>query len=103
MASKPTIEEMPLMLQELSGKVDEITSILITKIENKSLFPNYMGKELALQWLAENGYPMSLSKLYKLTRSGKIPHTKPSGKLMFNKTELSNWITNTSNTNEYVK
>ena len=103
MASKPTIEEMPLMLQELSGKVDEITSILTTKVVNNSVYPNYMGKELALQWLAENGYPMSLSKLYKLTRSGNIPHTKPSGKLMFNKAQLSNWITNTINTNEYVK
>lgn len=93
MVQKPTIEEMPLMLQELSGKMDEITSILTTKIQNQSVYPNYMGKELTLKWLAENGYPMSLSKLYKLTCSGKIPYTKPSGKLMFNKTELSKWIT----------
>lgn len=103
MATKPTFEEMPSMLQELSDKVDEIASILTTKVVNNSLYPNYMGKELALQWLTENGYPISLSKLYKLTRSGNIPHTKPSGKLMFNKTELSNWITNILNTNGYVK
>lgn len=103
MAIKPTFEDMPSMLRELSGKVDEITSILTTKVVNNSVYPNYMGKELALQWLAENGYPMSLSKLYKLTRSGNIPHTKPSGKLMFNKAKLSNWITNTITANEYVK
>lgn len=44
MATKPTFEEMPSMLQELSDKVDEIASILTTKVVNNSLYPNYMGK-----------------------------------------------------------
>ena len=36
---------------------------------------------------------LSKSQLYKLTSTGKIPHYKPEGKLIyFEKAELDNWI-----------
>lgn len=89
----PSFEEMPKMLQELIGKVESLINMMSANLVNNPQYPNYMDKETTLKWLAEQGHPMSLSKLYKLTGRGEIPCTKPSGKLIFNQQQLRLWLT----------
>jgi excisionase family DNA binding protein len=35
---------------------------------------------------------LSVSSLYKLTAQGKIPHYKPSGRLLFKSSEILQWV-----------
>ena len=50
-------------------------------------------KEILSSTEAADFMGISMSFLYKLTRTKKIPHYKPMGKLMyFNKTDLECWM-----------
>jgi excisionase family DNA binding protein len=40
---------------------------------------------------------ISLSSLYKLTSAGLIPYYKPTGKLLFKKDEIIEWIESSKN------
>lgn len=68
--------------QELSGKLDQILTILKKQkqIMNLDAFCAYTG--------------FSHSFTYKLTSGNQIPFYRPSGKLiMFEKTEVDEWLT----------
>jgi len=47
---------------------------------------------MALQILKEHGLPTSPAKMYKLTSSGAIPHSKYGNKLVFSRKELKKWM-----------
>ena len=47
--------------------------------------------ESAVTFLAEQGYPISKAKIYKLTSSEDIPHRKFGQKLVFSRKDLLQW------------
>lgn len=84
---------------------NELSKIL--KEEISSVFDNYsdlfnQSNELpvvdtinltsAIAFLAENGYDISKSKLYKLSSERKIPCKKFGNKLIFSRKELLDWM-----------
>lgn len=68
-------------LQKQDQKLDEIKSMLL-------------GQKTVLTFDEATVYTgFSRSHLYKLTSSGKIPHSKPKGKMIFfDKAELTKWL-----------
>ncbi len=70
------------MQEQILAKLESIEALLINQNRKPLSFRE------AHEYLG-----ISLSYLYKLTSLGKIPHYKPSGKLIyFSKAELDQWI-----------
>lgn len=53
--------------------------------------PENLGIEQAVQFLAENGYPIAKGQIYNLTHRREIPHCKYGSVLVFNRKELLRW------------
>ncbi|MFR9165039.1 MAG: helix-turn-helix domain-containing protein [Dysgonomonas sp.] len=69
-------EEVSKLLPEKQDTKPEIDTITLTA---------------ALALLSEHGYPMSKSKLYKLTSTDEIPCRKFGRKLVFSRKEILRW------------
>lgn len=77
--------------EELRAIVKEAISGLITQSPTKESLPDTITLTTALELLAENGYPTSRAKIYKLTSAGTMPHRKFGNKLVFSRRELLSW------------
>lgn len=86
-----TFESLPSAIVELAGKVDLILNLLDAKIEKREEIPKYLTTEKALAYLNKIGFPISMSKLYKLTSVRKIPVHKNGNTLLFLSEELDKW------------
>lgn len=86
-----TFDSLPAAVMKLAEKVDLIINLLDTKIEKREEIPKYLSTEKALVYLKKIGFPMSKSKLYKLTACGKIPFHKSGNTLLFISEELEKW------------
>lgn len=69
---------------------EEVSKLLPTNQPTKPEIDT-MTLESALTFLAEQGFPVSKAKLYKLTASNKIPCRKFGQKLVFSRKDLLNW------------
>lgn len=69
-------EEVSRAMPKSSSLKDEIDSITL---------------EVAVSFLAENGYPISKAKMYKLTSANTIPYQKFGQKLVFSRKSLLAW------------
>ena len=87
-----TFDALPRAVARLEAQVEKILKLLNAKVQNDAETRKYLSKEEALQYLNSNGYRISASTLYKLTRLNKIPHIKASRYLMFNLQELNDWL-----------
>lgn len=63
----------------------------VAKIVKREEIPKYLSTENALAYLKKTGFPMSKSKLYKLTSYGRIPFHKSGNTLLFIPEELDKW------------
>lgn len=86
-----TFESLPFAVMELTDKVDLIINLLDTNVRKREEIPKYMNTEKVLAYFKKNGFPMSVSRLYKLTSIGKIPVHKSGSKLLFIKEEIDQW------------
>lgn len=76
--------------EELRKVVKEAVQELAQKEEKKAI-PDTINLNQALVILAENGYPTSKGKMYKLTSENKVPHRVYGNKLVFSRKELLVW------------
>ena len=75
---------------------NEVLIEILSRIEGKidSMELNQLNQKEVLTFNEAARYTgLSRSYLYKLTSSGKIPHFKPNGKMIyFNREQLENWL-----------
>ena len=81
-----TYDTLPKVIIELA----EIKKMM-KHIKHPKEVPKNMSLEQALKFLNEQGYPISKSRLYKLTPDRKIPHRKFANRLVFTSRELLLW------------
>lgn len=91
MEKEITFDSLPAAVMKLSEKVDLIINLLGANIEKREEIPKYLSTENALVYLKKTGFPMSKSKLYKLTSYGRIPFHKSGNTLLFIPEELDKW------------
>lgn len=77
--------------EELRAIVGEAIAQHLPKQTAKESLPDTITLTTALELLAENGYPTSRAKIYKLTSAGTMPHRKYGNKLVFSRAELLEW------------
>lgn len=92
MNEKISFDTLPAAVMELVEKVDYIINLLGAKIEKREEIPKYLNTENALAYLKNIGFPMSKSKLYKLTALKSIPVHKNGNNLLFLQKELEQWF-----------
>lgn len=67
-------------------------SLPVKKEEKPRQFPDTCSMEQAIEFLAEHGYRLSKSKLYKLTSTRQIPFRYFGRRLVFSREELLAWV-----------
>lgn len=77
--------------EELRAIVGEAIAQHLPKQTAKESLPDTITLTTALELLAENGYPTSRAKIYKLTSAGTMPHRKYGNNLVFSRAELLKW------------
>ena len=77
--------------EELRVIVNEAIADFLPKTQLKEIESDYISLDTAIELLAENGYPTSKAKIYKLTSSEDMPHLKYGNKLIFSRKELLEW------------
>lgn len=77
--------------EELRAIVAEAITASFPKQTTKESQPDTITLTTTLELLAENGYPTSRAKIYKLTSSNAMPHKKYGNKLVFSRREILNW------------
>lgn len=85
-----TFNDLPQAVEQILEDIKVIKELLTQKENNKEV-PSLMSFDEALDFMSKEGYPMSKSKLYKLTAKKQIPHTQFCSKLLFSKNELLEW------------
>ena len=88
---KTSYDTLPERIDYLIQEISEIKNILTNRIEKREEIPKYLSTENALAYLKKTGFPMSKSKLYKLTSYGRIPFHKSGNTLLFIPEELDKW------------
>lgn len=78
-------------IDRIVEKIEFIEKLLKVQIKLPKEVPKNMSLEQALKFLNEQGYPISKSRLYKLTADRKIPHRKFANRLVFSSRELLLW------------
>ncbi len=94
-----TFNNLPERMDCLISEVLELKQILSQRIEKPEEIPKYLNTEKALVYLKKIGYPISKSKLYKLTANGEIPFHKSGNTLLFKMEEISQWCEEDIHTN----
>jgi len=77
--------------EELRAIVNEAIAEFLPKTQLKETKSDRISLDTAIELLAENGYPTSKAKIYKLTSSEEMPHLKYGNKLIFSRKELLQW------------
>lgn len=88
---KTTFDTLPQQIDFLLAEVLNIKEVLLNRLEKPEEIPKYLTMESALSFLRKRAYPMSKSKMYKLTSSSGIPYRKMGNKLLFCSNELEQW------------
>ena len=91
------LENLPLFVGLILRDVEEIKKILTINKPRSDPDTKRLSINEALKFIADQGYPVSKSKLYKLTSEGKIPFEKFGMRVLFKKDKLIEWIENEMN------
>lgn len=83
---RPTFEQLPAIVVDLTQKVDYLTS-LVVQLKGSPLSNRKGGIELAVQ---KTG--LSKARIYALVSQRRIPHSKRGGRLYFSESSLDEWI-----------
>jgi hypothetical protein len=83
---------LPYAVESLLNEVRDIKAT-VSRIESNQPVEDVeqLTVDKAVKFIQKAGYPISKSRLYKLTSSKCIPHRHFGSKLIFNKGELINW------------
>lgn len=89
---KTTFDTLPQQIDVLLAEVLNIREILLDGIKKPEEVPKYLTLDDALLFLSKRAYPISKSKMYKLTSSNSIPFHKAGNSLLFRTEELEKWF-----------
>lgn len=78
-------------IDKILEKTESIETLLLKYVKMPKEVPKNMGLEQVLQFLSEEGYEISKSRMYKLTAARKIPHKVFANRLVFNSREVLLW------------
>lgn len=90
-------EKLPVAVSLILKEVEEIKRMLINNKPRSQPVTKRMSTNEAIKFIVEQGFPISKSKLYKLTSEGKIPHEKFGMRVLFKQDNLIAWISNEMN------
>jgi hypothetical protein len=86
-----TFNDLPQAVEQVLEEIKVIKELLTQKENINKEVSSLMNFDEALDFMSKAGYPMSKSKLYKLTANKQIPHIQFCSKLIFNREELLEW------------
>jgi hypothetical protein len=85
---------LPQQIDKILNEVSAI-KVILERIKKPEEIPKKnLNLDDALDFLKNQGFPMSKSKIYKLCASKKIPHSHFGNRLVFNTKELIGWAEN---------
>ena len=90
-------EKLPVAVSLILKEVEEIKRMLINNKPSSQLDTKRMSTNEAIKFIVEKGFPISKSKLYKLTSEGKIPHEKFGMRVLFKQDNLVAWMQEKNN------
>lgn len=90
-------EKLPNAVSVLLREVEEIKKMLISNKPRSEPNIKRLSINEAQAFFLEQGFPISKSKLYKLTSEGKIPFEKFGIRVLFKQDKLIEWIENEMN------
>lgn len=90
-------ERLPSAVSAILREVEEIKRMLINHKPRSEPDTKRLSINEAQKFFQEQGFPISKSKLYKLTSEGKIPHEKFGIRVLFRQDKLIDWIKNEMN------
>ena len=85
-----SFDSLPIAVSQVMDKLDRI-ELMLSKPADPPQKARYDFKG-TLDYLSEIGYPLSKSKLQKLTASGSIPCQKFYNRLVFDRAKLDKWV-----------
>lgn len=91
---KLTFNEIPAAIEDVAAEISSIKSLLqtICQSQNKETPPDVLNSEQALEFINSRGVFIKKSGLFKYSSAGKIPYRKISGRLVFDRKELTIWV-----------
>ncbi|UUF15200.1 MULTISPECIES: helix-turn-helix domain-containing protein [Flavobacterium] len=89
-----SFETLPSAVGLILKEMEEIKKILINDSSTNDPEIKRLSTNEAIKFIREQGFPISKSKLYKLTSEGKIPHEKFGMRVLFKKDNLVSWFAN---------
>lgn len=103
MVQRITHNTLPEAVARLEARIEDVYELLTAKVVIKPEPPKYLNINHAVEYCNSIGYKISKSTMYKFCARGEIPHYKASGSLIFEVSELDNFIfnqINNTNTNK---
>lgn len=84
---------LPRKVDEIFSEIKEIKSLLKCRNQDVSITSKIISLEKAVVFLREQGFPISKSRIYKLTAmgAGGLPFRKFGNRLVFDRDELMTW------------
>lgn len=78
----------------------EVIEKMLEKKESLRVYSKKLNLDYALSFLLKEGFPMSKSKIYKLTSTNSIPFLRFGSRLVFDRDELMTWCKDQSETTD---
>jgi hypothetical protein len=88
-----TFNDIPQMMDELFADVKEIKALLKGQTTKAEPQPSKLTLDRAVTYLNGMGFPITKSKLYKLTATNEVPVQRFGSRLVFDVSELWDWCT----------
>lgn len=89
-----TFDSLPSQVDKILLELEAIKSVLTAQKTKEATTSKFLTFDKAIEFISDLGYPISKSKLYKLTANKEVPHSHFGRKLVFNAEDLKNWCTN---------
>lgn len=81
---------LPMMVDRILNELQTIRNT-VSKLEKKDEITKFITLQKAIKFLADQGFEMSPSKLYKLCQAKRIPYKKFGNRLVFESELLLQW------------
>ena len=91
MEKRKITQNLPEQIDFLISEMMQIKAILLQQKLPKEI-PKYLSQKEVLRYLNAQGFCISSSKLYKLTRQNKMPCHRMGTRLYFIPSELEEWV-----------
>lgn len=92
-----SFDKLPNAVSTILREVEEIKRMLTNNKPRSEPDTKRLSINEAQKFMQEQGFPVSKSKLYKLTSEGKIPYDKFGIRVLFRQDKLIDWIENEMN------